>query len=147
MAKRHKGAHKRPPKKRWKTSRILTWLGLGCLATIVVILGFFELTASGDAEPRHNDRQTPVVSDESRVTVDVIDNDFEPSHLTVPSGAEVVWEFKGRAAHDVTEDTGRFGSGTMNRGDKFTMTFDEPGTYYYYCTLHHVMQGTLVVQP
>jgi plastocyanin len=111
-----------------------------------VVLGFFAF-AGGESEPRRNVRQTPVVSEEPRVTVDVVDNDFEPKHLTVRPGAEVVWEFKGRAVHDVTEDRGAWESGTLGRGDEFIMTFDEPGTYYYYCTLHHVMQGTIVVEP
>ena len=145
MAKRRKNPHKRAPKKRWKTSRILTWVGLGCLAVAVVVLGFFAFTG-GEEAPRRV-RQTPVVSEESHVAVDVVDNDFEPKHLTVRPGTEVLWKFEGDAAHDVTEDRGAFESGTLDHGDEFVMTFDEPGTYYYYCTLHHVMQGTLVVQP
>jgi plastocyanin len=146
MAKRRKNHGKRTARKRWKTSRILTWAGFGCLATAIVVLGFFAF-AGGEDKPRHSARQTPVVSSESRVMVDVVDTDFEPRHLTVRPGTEVVWEFKGRAAHDVTEENGAFGSGTLGRGDEFVLTFDEPGTYYYYCTLHHAMQGTLVVQP
>jgi plastocyanin len=87
-----------------------------------------------------------VVSDERRVEVDVVDNDFEPRHLTVRTGTEVIWKFAGDAAHDVTDDRGAFESGTMREGDEYIMTFEEPGTYYYYCTLHHAMQGTLVVR-
>jgi plastocyanin len=145
MPKRRKSHHKRTPKKRWKTSRILTWVGLGCLALAIIVLGFFAFTG-GETEPRRV-RQAPVVTDERQVTVDVVDNDFEPKELTVRVGTEVTWTFKGRAAHDVTDDRGAFESGTLGRGDEFVMTFDEPGTYYYNCTLHHVMQGTLVVQP
>jgi plastocyanin len=134
-------------RRRWKTSRILTWIGLGCLALTIVVLGLLAFTGGGSSGPRHNSRQEPVVSDAARVTVDVVDNDFEPSDLTVRRGAEVVWRFRGGAAHDVTEDRGAFESGIMRKGDEFTLTVTEPGTYYYYCTLHHIMQGTLVVQP
>ncbi len=146
MPKRPKSTHRRTHRRRWKTSRVLTWVGLACLAIAIVVLGFFAFTG-GDGGSRRSVRQTPVVSDEPHVTVDVIDNDFEPRDLTVRSGTEVTWSFEGRAAHDVTDDRGAFESGTLRRGDEFVMTFDEPGTYYYYCTLHHVMQGTLVVQP
>jgi plastocyanin len=147
MPKRRKAKRKhQPPKRRWKTSTILTWAGLACLAAAIVVLGFFAFNGDAETTPRRV-RQTPVVTDERLVTVDVVDNDFEPKHLTVRAGAEITWDFKGRAAHDVTEDRGAFESGTLGRGDEFIMTFDEPGTYYYYCTLHHSMQGTVVVQP
>ncbi len=146
MANRRKHHQTRTSRRRWKASQILTWVGLACLATAIVVLSFFAFVG-GEAAPRRSVRQTPVVSDEPRVTVDVVDNDFEPKHLTVRPGTEVVWEFKGREAHDVTEDGGAFESGTLGLGDEFTLTFDEPGTYYYHCSLHHAMQGTLIVQP
>jgi plastocyanin len=139
-------AHKRTAKRRWKASRILTWVGLSLLAITIAVLSTLAFTGGGESSPRRV-RQTPVVSDEPRVTVAVVDNDFEPKHLTVRTGTEVIWKFEGRAAHDVTDDRGAFASGTLGHGDEFRLTFDEPGTYYYYCTLHHVMQGTLVVRP
>lgn len=145
MAEGRRGSQKRPGK-RWATSRILTWLGLGCLAAAIVVLSFFAFTRDGD-ESRRSARQTPVVTEEQQVSVGVVDNDFEPRELTVRTGTRVTWEFKGGAAHDVTELDGAFGSGTSERGDEYSMTFDKPGTYYYLCTLHHVMQGSVVVQP
>lgn len=147
MSRHRKHQKKRPARRRrWKTSRILTWVGLGCLAVAIVVLGFFAFMG-GEAAPRSKVRQAPVVSEESRVTVDVVDNDFAPMDLTVRAGTEVVWEFQGRAAHDVTDEGGAFESGTLGRGDKYALTFEDPGTYYYYCSLHHAMQGKLVVQP
>jgi len=146
MPKRRKHHPKRAPRRRWKTSQILTWIGLACLSVAIVVLSFFAFVG-GEAAPARRVRQAPVVSDVARVAVDVVDNDFEPNNLTVRPGAEVVWKFKGRAAHDVTDDGGTFKSGTMSRGAEFILTFDEPGTYYYHCSLHHAMQGTLVVQP
>jgi plastocyanin len=146
MAKRRKNSQKRGPTKRWKTSRILTWVGMGCLAAAIIALGFFAFRG-GDSEPRTSVRQAPVVSEDSQVTVDVVDNDFVPKDLTVRPGTEVVWAFKGSAAHDVTDDRGAFQSGTLGRDDEFKLTFADAGTYYYYCTLHHSMLGTLTVAP
>jgi plastocyanin len=146
MAKRRARHKVAPKRRRWKTSRVLTWVGPGCLAVAIIVLGFFAFTG-GSSEPRRAVRQQPVVSEERLVTVDVVDNDFEPKHLTVRPGAEVVWKVTGDAAHDVTDDRGAFESGTLRPGDEFRMTFDEPGTYYYKCTLQLVMQGSLVVEP
>ena len=35
----------------------------------------------------------------------------------------------------------------MTEGDEYVLTFEDPGTFYYYCTLHHSMQGTIIVAP
>lgn len=145
MAKRRR-SHRKPGPRKWKASRILTWVGVGCLVAAVLVLGFFAFSG-GEDKPRAPVRQEPVVSEEPRVTVEVVDNDFIPKHLTVRPGTEVVWEFTGDAAHDVTEDRGAFASGIMQRGDEYSLTFEQAGTFYYYCTLHHSMQGTLVVEP
>lgn len=146
MAKQRKHHHKRPHKRRWKTSRILTWGGLACLGAAIVILGFFAFTG-GDEGPRRSLRQDPVVSTEGQVEVKVVDNDYEPRDLTVQAGTEITWVFDGDVPHTVTEDQGSFDSRTLQSGDTYVRTFDEPGTYYYYCTLHHAMQGKLIVQP
>jgi plastocyanin len=137
---------KRPVKRRWKTSRILTWVGFACLAAALAVLAFFALAGGGE-RPRRSVRQAPVVSTERQISVDVVDNDYEPRDLTVNRGAEVTWRFKGDIPHSVTDDRGRFNSGVMESGAEFAITFDEAGTYYYYCTLHHGMQGTLAVLP
>ena len=57
----------------------------------------------------------------------------------------MTWEFAGSEIHTVTEPGGTFDSGALGEGKTFTMRFDAPGEYFYYCELHHVMQGTLVV--
>jgi plastocyanin len=145
MAKRNHRA-KRSSKRRWKASRIISWAALAGLGAAIVGLGLLAFIGD-DGETTRRVRQEPVVADEQQVTVDVEDNYFEPDDLTVRAGTEVTWKFKGNAAHDVTDDRGAFESGTMTQGDEFVMTFDDPGTYYYYCTLHHVMQGTLIVKP
>ncbi len=137
---------KRPIKRRWKTSRILTWVGFGCLVAAIAVLGFFAFIG-GDEQPRRKVRQDPVLSTERQVTVDVVDNDYEPGNLTVSRGAEVTWRFEGDIPHTVTDARGTFDSGVFESGDQFVLTFDEPGTYDYYCTLHHAMQGKILVQP
>lgn len=146
MAKRKSQRSKRTTKRRWRTNSVITWVTLGVLGVAITVLGFFAFTGGEDG-PRSRLRQQPVMSDEQQVTIDVEDNFFEPNDLTVRVGTEVTWKFKGKAAHDVTEDRGAFESGTMTSGDEYVRTFDAPGTYGYYCTLHHVMQGTLTVQP
>jgi len=68
--------------------------------------------------------------------VQVIDNDFRMKVITIPVGTTVTWEYDGALPHTVTSDTGIFDSGTMGEGDLFTYTFDEAGTFPYFCKFH-----------
>ncbi len=36
--------------------------------------------------------------------------------------------------------------GDLSPGDSFSFTFDRPGTYTYFCSIHPNMKGTIVVQ-
>ena len=81
-----------------------------------------------------------------QVSVDVIDLDFAPRELTVNKGATVTWTFSGDLPHNVTDDRGAFASKTVQKGAEYTRTFDQPGIFYYFCTIHHGMLGTLTVK-
>jgi plastocyanin len=48
--------------------------------------------------------------------------------------------------HTVTTEDRRIKSPVLDTGDKFSFTFDRPGTYTYYCSIHPHMTGTVVVQ-
>ena len=74
---------------------------------------------------------------------------FTPANFTAPGSGEVVWRWFGRR-HNVTI------VGSSSSGDKmsgfFSHTFNSPGTYQYYCTLHssgpgNGMSGTITVNP
>ncbi len=111
-----------------------------------VVVAAVWLAVGGDSTPtRRALRQPTVVSDAQRVDVEVFDNDFEPRDLTVNKGATVVWTFTGDLPHNVTDDRSAFASDTMVDGE-YTRTFDAAGIFYYYCTIHHGMQGTLTVR-
>jgi len=141
-AKRQRAERRR----RQRTSRILLWTGVVALAALMAVAGWLAF-GGGDGETARRLRQEPVVSEEQRVTIDVVDSDYEPRDLTVRPGTEVVWKFEGKLPHTVTDPDGRFDSGTLGQGDEYVMTFADPGEYFYYCVLHHAMQGTLVVAP
>jgi plastocyanin len=117
---------------------------IGVLAVAIAVAAYYAF-AGGSDPPRARARQEPVLTTEMDVTVDVIDLDYEPRELTIPAGATVTWKFKGDEPHDVTDENGAFGSPTLEKGDEWSLTFEDPGIFYYYCTLHHSMQGTLTV--
>src|SRR5215207_5859665 len=77
--------------------------------------------------------------------VQVVDFAFEPGMLTVPAGATVTWTNAGSRTHTVTADDGSFDSGRLDPGEQFSQTFDQPGTFTYFCGFHPEMQGSVVV--
>lgn len=68
--------------------------------------------------------------------VQVIDNNFQMKVITVPVGTTVTWEYDATLPHTVTSDTNVFNSGTMGEGDTFSFTFNEAGSFPYFCMFH-----------
>jgi plastocyanin len=79
-------------------------------------------------------------------------NRFEPANVTIPAGTTVTWTWVG-GFHDVTATgTPAFPSSGAPVGppETFSHTFNTPGTYLYFCSVHGSptdgMRGTIVVQ-
>ena len=88
----------------------------------------------------------PVVAhQEAAFEVQVVDFAFEPAAVTVPAGAIVTWTNTGSRPHTVTADDGSFDSGRLDPGEQFSQTFDQPGTFTYFCGFHPEMQGSITV--
>ena len=88
---------------------------------------------------------------------------FEPQEITVSVGDRVQWRNVGNIAHTVTTDPSKvadpggvsvpngvkpWDSGLLGGDEKFSRTFERPGTYRYVCIPHEGarMVGTVVVE-
>jgi len=78
-------------------------------------------------------------------TLSVVDNAFSPNAVTVTTGSTVTWEWQGSNQHSVTFSAGP--SSPVQSTGTFQRTFDQPGTYSYFCSVHGaaVMSGTVTV--
>jgi plastocyanin len=98
------------------------------------------------------------------------DRAFEPKSITVSAGETVTWTNDSSDAHTVTAEeaslpeganyfasggatseeaaTDGVADGLLTEGETFSVTFDEPGTYRYYCIPHlsEGMTGTVIVK-
>ena len=72
--------------------------------------------------------------------------DFSFAPLTINAGTTVTWVNADDEPHTVVSDTGLFRSGGLDTNDSFSYTFDRPGTYRIYCTIHPRMVATIVVR-
>ena len=80
------------------------------------------------------------------------DTCYLPPLVTASVGDTVVWDNIDNAAHTVTYGdpqtfpTPIFDSGLIAPGIEYEFTFDEPGTYDYFCIVHPWMVGQIVVE-
>jgi amicyanin len=74
---------------------------------------------------------------------------FSPAELKVKAGTAVTWINDDEEPHNVVnigQPTRVFRSGGMDGDDRYSFTFDKPGTYQYICSVHPYMHGEVVVQ-
>jgi plastocyanin len=111
-------------------------------------------SSGGDADPTAGgdvpDDVVKVEGTEAGVTA--LDNSFRVESIEVAPGTTVTWDNKGRNEHNVLPVKGsRWGVevDAFQPGDTYRRTFDTPGVYHYYCSIHGTtdsgMIGTVVV--
>ena len=102
---------------------------------------------AGAATPEH-----VVAIDTDPADVTALDNTFDDEAIRVRAGTTVRWTNHGRQDHDIAPAEGHdWGAdvGDFAPGAVYEHTFDRPGTYNYYCTIHGTaargMVGVVVV--
>jgi plastocyanin len=83
----------------------------------------------------------------SKTTIKLGDNFFKPANTSVKKGTTVVWDWTGKAPHNVSVVSGptKFRSKVQTSGT-FTRKLSKAGTYKIVCTIHPGMDLTLKVR-
>ena len=110
-----------------------------------------EPPAAAEAEPvaeteRRKRRRKPVAVAAATENVTIADFEFTPDQITIQQGDTVTWTNEGPTAHSATAPDGSFDTGVFSAGGSRSETFDEAGTFSYFCTPHPNMTGTIVVE-
>ncbi len=87
----------------------------------------------------------------SRPGCEANDRCYIPSLIVIEKGRQVTWVNEDSAFHTVTSGfyelpTELFDSEYLDPFESYTLTFDEVGTYDYFCTLHPWMKGQVIVE-
>ena len=72
--------------------------------------------------------------------------DFKLPDLTINVGDTIEWTNEDSAPHTATADNKFFDTDRLEEGDSHKITFNKPGTFSYYCSIHPYMKGTVVVR-
>jgi len=108
------------------------------LASLVGLTACFVLLAGCGG----TDASAPVATNEVSMAKSYR---FDPETITVQAGDTVTWTNEDNFTHTVQVE-GQ-GDHEVDRGESVEITFDEPGTYEYVCTLHSKdMRGTVIVE-
>jgi plastocyanin len=109
---------------------------------LAAIIGVGTLLVTTMKEVR---AQAPAAS--AKIVEVKIDNfSFSPAVITVPAGTTIVWTNRDDIPHTVVSDDKVFKSKVLDTDEKFSFTFDKPGTYPYFCSVHPKMTAKVVVQ-
>ena len=125
---------------------------------VVIILVIIGLILSNTTVETNSEEQKLVVKGDiimptkvSRPGCEEIDRCYIPSVIVIDPGKQVTWVNQDSAFHSVTsgfygEPTELFDSGYMDPFESYTLTFDDVGTFDYFCTLHPWMKGQVIVE-
>jgi plastocyanin len=122
--------------------------GVGMAASITVVEAGTEIPPA-EAEPTAppaEDAPSPTEAPPDPAApgafnLDMIDFTYSVVNLEVPAGSTLTWTNAGNVRHSATADDGSWDTGLIGSGEQASITFDTPGAYAYYCTLHGAPEG------
>jgi plastocyanin len=129
-------------------------IGIICAIILAVIA---IASQSTDSEIMQEEPSIEIMADVimptkvSRPGCEETDSCYIPSKIIAIQGQTITWKNEDVSFHSVTsgiygEPTTLFDSGHLDPEEKFSYTFDEKGTFDYFCTLHPWMAGKVTVQ-
>ena len=123
------------------------------LSSLVVLFAIASMvTIAPNAFAMHHEATvTNAIGSSTPGCEETADGCFIPSPVTIPMGGTVTGENGDTAAHTATGGSategpsGVFDSSLIMAGSSFSHTFEEAGSFDYFCMVHPWMQGTVMV--
>lgn len=88
---------------------------------------------------------TTTQADDAGASITIANFNFSGA-TTVEAGTTVSATNQDDVSHTWTSDDDVWDSGNLRNGESFEFTFDEPGEYSYFCSIHPQMTGTITVE-
>ena len=90
--------------------------------------------------------QPVAVAAQTGPRIEITKHKFSRPALTVPVGTTVTWLNRDEDLHTVVSTTLAFKSAGLETDEAYSYTFAKPGVYEYFCTLHPLMTGKVIVK-
>ena len=105
-----------------------------------------QTIATGDQAEVSAPKQERFAAAASSLTVSIGDNFYSPASVTIDVGDTVTWTNNGQAQHSATASDGSFDTGIFGPGGSRSHTFNQAGSFDYFCSVHGTAQsGTITV--
>ncbi len=78
--------------------------------------------------------------------IEIHGHKYSPATVTVAGGTTIAWVNHDDEVHTVFSTAQAFTSPAIETDETYSFTFSKPGTYIYFCTLHPLMTGTVIVK-
>ena len=111
-----------------------------CVLAVLLVAAFSFAVVKGETA-RPNSQAAA-----SSVAVKIDNFSFGPQSITVSPGTKVTWMNRDDIPHTVVSTGGVFKSRVLDTDETFSFTFDKPGSYPYFCSVHPKMAGTVIVK-
>lgn len=88
------------------------------------------------------------VAQPTMVNINISNFSFNPSTITIKKGSIVTWVNQDSAPHRIASGSGspaNFSSNNLNKGNTYQFTFNQTGTFNYYCAVHPSMTAKIIV--
>jgi|SRR5579863_9866216 len=109
-------------------------------AGILGAIGALAMIHATDATRAAEEKQAAPV-------IIAIDNfSFTPKEITIAPGTTVTWVNRDDVPHTVVSTDKKFRSKALDTDEQFSLTFADVGTYSYFCSVHPVMIGRVIVK-
>lgn len=94
-------------------------------------------------QAQQEDQNNEITGDQ--IVVEIKNSIYSPANLEIKKGQTVIWINRDSQPHDVIDLDDTFSSPALYKDQSFSFTFDESGSFNYYCSFHPIMQGTITV--
>jgi plastocyanin len=95
----------------------------------------------------HDPRSLAAAQEQAKPSAVSIDNfSFTPMELTISAGTPVTWTNKDDLPHTIVSVDHGFKSQALDTGEKFSFTFQDSGTFEYFCSIHPKMVAKIIVK-
>lgn len=120
--------------------------------TLISFVGCGSDNSTGTQNPQDPNNPNPPQDEQGANEVWMEGSTFNVSNLEVSAGTTVTWTNKSSMNHTVTsgsrsdDDAGElFNSGSIPPGGQFSHTFEDAGSYDYFCEFHAGMSAEVTV--
>jgi plastocyanin len=114
------------------------------IGTAVFCVGMFGAVASAMIHGEPIARAAEQKNAPASITIDNFS--FTPKEITVAAGTTITWVNRDDVPHTVVSPDKKFRSKALDTDDKFSFTFTDAGTYNYFCSVHPMMTGKIIVK-